>query len=74
MLAENNLLRPWRFLRYHPPENILGNVDEGVHTRSRLREDMNVAFTSQIEPNKVDDAFYEVEWVNAMHEEFEKFE
>ena len=29
---------------------------------------------SQIEPRKVDDAFLEVEWVNAMHEELEQFE
>ena len=35
---------------------------------------MNVAFTSQVEPRKVDDAFLEVEWVNAMHEELEQFE
>ena len=65
---------PWRFTKNHPPANILGNIDEGIQTRSRLREDLNVAFTSQIEPRKVDDAFLEVEWVNAMHEELEQFE
>ena len=68
------LPRPWRFKKDHPPTNILGTVDEGVQTRSRLREDMNVAFTSQVEPRKFDDAFLEVEWVNAMHEELEQFE
>ena len=68
------LPRPWRFKKDHPPTNILGTVNEGVRTHSRLREDMNVAFTSQAEPRKVDDAFLEVEWVNAMHEELEQFE
>ena len=68
------LPRPWRFKKDHPSTNILGTVNEGVRTRSRLREDMNVAFTSQAEPRKVDDAFLEVEWVNAMHEELEQFE
>ena len=65
---------PWRFTKNHPSANILGSIDEGIQTRSRLREDLNVAFTSQIEPRKVDDAFLEVEWVNAMHEELEQFE
>ena len=63
-----------RFSRDHPPNNILGNIDEGVRTRSRLREDMSGAFVSQIKPRKVDDAFLEVEWVTAMHEELEQFE
>ena len=35
---------------------------------------MNVAFTSQIEPRKVDEALLEAEWVNAMHDELEQFE
>ena len=73
-MVQSTLLRPRKFSRYHPPKNILGNIDEGVHTRSQLREDMNVAFTSQVEPKKVDDTFCEVEWANAMHEEFEQFE
>ena len=64
----------WKFTKDHPSTNILGNVDEGIKTRSRFREDLNVAFTSQIEPRKIDDAFLDVEWVNAMHEELEQFE
>ena len=68
------LPRSWRFEKDHPPANILGHVDEGVRTRSRLREDINVAFMSHIEPRKVDEALLEVEWVNAMHDELEQFE
>ena len=67
------LPRSWRFEKDHPPANILGPND-GVRTRSRLREDINIAFTSQIEPRKVDEALLEVEWVNAMHDELEQFE
>ena len=51
--VQSTLPHPWRFSRDHSPENILGNVNEGVRTRSRLREDMNVASTSQIEPRKL---------------------
>ena len=65
---------PWKFTKDHPSANILGNVDEGIQTRSRLRENLNVAFTSQIEPRKIEDAFLDIEWVNAMHEELAQFE
>ena len=65
---------PWRFKKDHPPTNILDTVHEGVQTRSQFRDYMNVAFTSQVEPRKVDDAFLKVKWVNAIHEELEQFE
>ena len=69
--GQSNLPQSWRFTRNHPSTNILGNVDEGVRTRPRIREDMNVAFTSQIKPRKVDEAILEAEWLNAMHEELD---
>ena len=43
--VQSTLPCPRRFSKDHPPENILGNVNEGVRTRSRLREDMNVVIT-----------------------------
>ena len=34
---------------------------------------MHFAFTSLIEPRKVDEALLEVEWIREMHEELEQF-
>ena len=73
-LKQINVPQSWNFSKNHPSSNVLGNVGDRIQTRSRLREDLNVAFTSQIEPHNADDAFREVEWVNAMHEELEQFE
>ena len=68
------LPQPWRFSKAHPSTSVIGNVEDGVRTRSTLREEMNFAFTSLIEPRKVDEALLEVQWIRAMHEELEQFE
>ena len=53
---------------------MIGNFEDRVRTRSTLREEMNFAFTSLIEPRKVDEALLEVEWIRAMYEELKQFE
>ena len=68
------LPRPWQFSNTHPSTSVIGNVEDGVKTRSTLQEEMNFAFTSLIEPRKVDEALLEVEWMKTMHEELEQFE
>ena len=68
------LPQPWRFSKAHPSTSVIGNVEDGVRTRSTLREEMNFAFTSLIEPRKVDEALLDVQWIRAMHEELEQFE
>ena len=55
----------------HPSTSMIGNVEDGVRTRSTLQEAMNFAFTSQIEPTKINEALLEVEWFIVMHEELE---
>ena len=68
------LPRPWRFSKAHLSTFVICNDEDGVRTRSTLREEMNFAFTSLIEPRKVDEALLEVEWIRAMHEELEQFD
>ena len=53
---------------------MIGNVEDGVRTRSTLQEEMKFSFTSLIEPRKVDETLLEVEWIIVMHEELEQFE
>ncbi|KAD4889117.1 hypothetical protein E3N88_21190 [Mikania micrantha] len=61
----------------HPVENIIGNVEEGVRTRSSMHE-ANVClfscFLSQIEPKKVAEALKDNSWVEAMQEELLQFQ
>ncbi|KAD3640121.1 hypothetical protein E3N88_29344 [Mikania micrantha] len=61
----------------HPVENIIGNVEEGVRTRSSMHE-ANVClfscFLSQIEPKKVTEALKDNCWVEAMQEELLQFQ
>ena len=45
-----------------------------MQTRSRLASFCeHFSFLSSIEPNKVDEALKDVDWVNAMHEEINNF-
>ncbi|KAD2393974.1 hypothetical protein E3N88_40951 [Mikania micrantha] len=61
----------------HPVENIIGNVIEGLRTRSSMHE-ANVClfscFLSQIEPKKVIEALKDNSWVEAMQEELLQFQ
>ncbi|KAD6455022.1 hypothetical protein E3N88_09728 [Mikania micrantha] len=61
----------------HPVENIIGNVEEGVKTRSSMHESnicLFSCFLSQIEPKKVAEALKDNSWVEAMQEELLQFE
>ncbi|KAD4179191.1 hypothetical protein E3N88_27782 [Mikania micrantha] len=61
----------------HPVENIIGNVEEGVRTRSSMHE-ANIClfscFLSQVELKKVAEALKDNSWVEAMQEELLQFE
>ncbi|KAD6796499.1 hypothetical protein E3N88_07395 [Mikania micrantha] len=61
----------------HPVENIIGNVEEGVRTRSSMHE-ANIylfsCFLSQIEPKKVAETLKDSSWIEAIQEELLQFE
>ena len=68
---------PSRVQRDHPIDNIIGQLGDGVKTRSQSG-DVNTClyscFISQIEPKNVEMALNEPSWVDAMHEELHQFQ
>ena len=72
---DEGLPEEWKFVHNHPTEQILGDPLQGVKTRSSLRNICNhLAFLSQIEPKRFEDAEHDKLWINAMEEELNQFE
>jgi hypothetical protein len=68
---------PSHIQKAHPPQQIIGNLNERVTHSSRsshLSCFSNTLFVSLCEPRDVADALSDLSWVNAMHEELENFE
>jgi hypothetical protein len=62
--------------RHHQPQQMMGEFNERV-TRSRLHQISHFThstFVTSFEPQDVGHALSDSNWVNAMHEELEKFE
>jgi hypothetical protein len=65
----------------HPPQQLLGTIDEGCRLRSRvIQPTSEVAnqvsyscYLAQTEPKKVDEALQDEGWVSAMHDELHQF-
>ena len=71
----NDLPKEWRTHRDHPIDKIIGDISQGVSTRLNLKDAcLNMAFVSQIEPSKVDEALGDDQWIIAMQEELNQFE
>jgi hypothetical protein len=61
-------------IKDHPTNQIVGYISKGVQTRSCIASFCeHFSFVSCIEPNRVDEALLDVNWVNAMHEELNNF-
>jgi hypothetical protein len=61
----------------HPPQQIIGNLNEKVTRSSRsshLSCFTNTLFVALFEPRDVGHALSDLSWVNAMHEKLENFE
>jgi len=73
--------RQSRVRHNHPPQQLLGNLDEGRRLRSRVIQPANEVanqvsyscYLTQTEPKKVDEALQDEGWVSAMHEELHQF-
>jgi hypothetical protein len=60
--------------RDHPIDNILGDIEKGVTTRSRVANFCeHYSFVSSFEPFKVEDTLRDPDWVVAMQEELNNF-
>nr|KAJ0218843.1 hypothetical protein LSAT_V11C300152690 [Lactuca sativa] len=62
--------------RYHPVDQIIGNIHDGVRTRSRVSNNfcMYINFVSMILPDKIHSALQDADWIKAMQEELNEFE
>jgi hypothetical protein len=68
---------PSHIQKVHPPQQIIGNLNERVTHSSRsahLSCFLNTLFVALFEPRDVGHAFSNLSWVNVMHEELENFE
>jgi hypothetical protein len=60
--------------RDHPVNTIIGDIQKGVTTRSRVAHFCeHYSFVSSIEPHRVEEALQDSDWVVAMQEELNNF-
>jgi len=72
--TNDDLPREWRASRYHPLDNIIGDISKGVTTRHSLKDICNnMAFVSMIEPKNLKEAIIDEHWIIAMQEELNQF-
>jgi hypothetical protein len=67
---------PSHIQKVHPPQQIIGNLNERVTRSSRSAHLFcfsNTFFATLFEPRDVGHALSDLSWVNAMHEELENF-
>ena len=61
----------------HPTNNIIGDLDEGLHLRKGLGYSVNhvmyICYHAQSEPKKVEEALKDENWVESMHQELHQF-
>jgi DNA gyrase/topoisomerase IV subunit B len=58
----------------HLIDQIIGDINKGVQTRSRLTFfHEHYSFVSYGEPTRIEEALDDPDWVNAMHEELNNF-
>jgi hypothetical protein len=68
------VLQPTNIARDHPLDSIIGDIQRGVQTRSRLTSFYaHSSFVSMEEPKDIDKALRDPDWVNAIHEELNNF-
>jgi hypothetical protein len=68
---------PSHIQKAHPPQQIIGNLNERVTRFSRsahLSCCINTVFIALFEPRDVGHTLFDSSWVNVMHEELENFE
>jgi len=74
ILQQPELPKEWRIPRDLLVENIIGQIKEGVSTRTSISNFCrHTTFVSQIEPKSIDEALKDEKWVEAMHEDLNQF-
>ena len=71
--AENNQYIKW--MRDHPMEQVIGELNTGVKTRRGTQEEaLFSCYVSQQEPSSIKEALEDSNWITAMQEELNQFE
>jgi hypothetical protein len=68
---------PSHIQKVHPPQQIIGNLNERVTHFSRSAHLFcfsNTLFVALFEPRDIGHALSDLSWINAMHEKLENFE
>jgi len=74
ILQQEELPKEWRIPRDLSVENIIGQIQKGVSTRSVVSNYCkHMAFVSQIEPKSIEEHLKDDKWVAAMHEDLHQF-
>jgi len=74
ILQQEELPKEWRISRDLSVDNIIGQIQKGVSTRSVVSNYYkHMAFLSQVEPKSTKDALKDDKWIVAMHEELHQF-
>lgn len=70
----DKLTSNWKHKSSHPKDLIIGDINEGIHTRSKRREESSaVALVSEIEPKSIEEALSDESWIEAIQEELRQF-
>ena len=70
----SGLPKEWRVPRNLSLDNVIGQMQKGVSTRSTLNQFCEyMAFVSQTEPKTVADELEDSNWITPMHEELNQF-
>ena len=75
-VQEHQLQRLHIWTRNHPPNQIIGNPNAGIQTRSAKESAdfcLHSAFLSIIEPKNIKEALEHSDWISAMQEELAEF-
>ena len=74
ILQHEKLPKEWRIPRDFSVENIIGQIEKGLSTRSTVSNYCDhMTFVSQVEPKSNEEALKDDKWVAAMHEELQQF-
>jgi len=72
--TSNHATHTRKWDRDHKTENIIGNPNAGVRTRSAtMNECLYAYFLSHNEPKKIEEALLDPDWIVAMQEELNQF-
>ena len=74
-IAKHSLPKATRTVKNHPPEQVIGDISDGLKTRKGTANFCAyAAFLAQEEPKNVKEALEDENWITAMQEELNQFE